>query len=228
MTETAIGYTRLSQQSDTSLERQERHIREYARERGFELVDVLSDGEGASGFDADERPAYREVVDRVREGDLAAVITNDKRRLTRDVDEAMRLLPEFRESDTELHTYQDGPLDLSDPIRAAIEIVSAAAAFEEKQQEIAKAREATRERVEDPDIDHGRPRFGMRYDESGTTQVPGENFDDVLEVLRLESKGLTYREIESITGVPSSTAQTIVQRREWYVERDKLSEAERR
>jgi len=222
MTKIAVGYRRVSQQSDTSLERQDRHIREYARDRGFELADVLSDGEGASGFETDERPAYQEVVERVREGDLEAVIVNDKRRLTRDVDEAMRLLPEFRETDTELHTYQDGPLDLSDPIQAAIEIVSAAAAYEEKRQEIEKAQEAVRERVEDPDVDHGRPRYGMRYSDDGRRQVPGENFDDVLEVLRLESKGLTYREIENITGVPSSTAQTIVERREWYVERDGL------
>lgn len=220
----AIGYTRLSQQSDTSIDRQERNIREYADDRGLELNEILSDGEGASGFDAEERPQYQRVVERVRAGDVDAVVVNDKRRLTRDVDEAMRLLPDFRESGTELHTVQDGPLDLSDPIRAAIEIVSAAAAYEEKRQEIEKSKEAVQERVNDPETDHGRPRFGMTYSEDGQRQVPGERFDDVLAILRLREQDYTLEEIAEAVGTSVPTVSRVLDRREWYIERDAARE----
>lgn len=220
----AIGYVRLSQESDTSIERQQRNIEAYADEHDLALEDIYSDGQRASGFDG-ERPEYEAVVETVRHGDIEAVIVNDKRRLTRDVDEAMRLIPDFRENGVELHTHQDGSLDLSDPIRAAIEIVSAAAAHEEKMAEIEKAREATRERVEDPDIDHGRPRFGMEYGPDGRRQVPGDRFEDALEVLELRKRGWTLHQIKQETGVAKSTAYRILENREFYEERARLESA---
>jgi len=219
MTELAIGYTRLSQQSDTSIDRQEDHIREAARRNDYDLVEIYSDGQGASGFETETRDDYQTVVERVRAGEVDAVLVNDKRRLTRDVDEAMRLLPDFRESNVELHTYQDGPLDLSDPIRAAIEIVSAAAAHEEKQQEIEKAREATQERVDDPDVDHGRPRFGMTYGPDGKRQVPGDEFDTVLDILRRHNREQSLNHIADVLDLPVSTVYRVTERREWYVSR---------
>jgi len=157
----------------------------------------------------------------VRAGDVAAVIVNDKRRLTRDVDEAMRLIPDFREAGVELHTCQAGSLDLSDPIRAAIEIVSAAAAHEEKMQEIEKARAATAERVADPDIDHGRPRFGMEYNAAGDRQVPGEEFETVCEILDRRRNGWTLQMISEDLGVAKSTAYRVLEKREWYQKRAK-------
>lgn len=219
-----IGYTRLSQQSDTSIDTQREAIQTYADEHGFELETIFDDGQDASGFDADDRPAYQHVKQRVREGDIDAVITRDKRRLARDVDEVMRLVPDFRENSVEYHTAMDGRLDLSDPIKAAIEIVSAAVAHEEKQQEIEKAIEATKDRVDDPTVDHGRPRFGMRYNEAGTKQVPGERFDDALEILQRRERGESLREIAEAVGCSSPTVQKVVERREWYVERSQLAE----
>jgi len=62
----AIGYTRLSQQSDTSIERQRSHIKEYADERGWQLATVYDDGERASGFDSN-REQYQRLRDRVRD-----------------------------------------------------------------------------------------------------------------------------------------------------------------
>jgi len=214
----AVGYIRLSQESDTSIERQRTNIESYADAHGLTLERLYSDGQRASGFDGD-RPEYEAVVERVRTGDVAAVIVNDKRRLTRDVDEAMRLIPDFREAGVELHTCQAGSLDLSDPIRAAIEIVSAAAAHEEKMQEIEKARTATAERVADPDIDHGRPRFGMEYNAAGDRQVPGEDFDTVCEILDRRRNGWTLQMISEDLDVAKSTAYRVLENRDWYRER---------
>lgn len=220
---TALGYTRLSQQSDLSIDRQKRNIRDYCDEHGHTLVELYDDGEQASGFDGD-RPEYQRLVEHVRSGEPDLVVLNDKRRIARDVDEVMRLVPDFRENGVELHTVRDGPLDLEDPLRAAIEIVSAAAAHEEKMEEIEKSIEAIREKQERGD-DLGRPRFGMRYDDSNPPQqVPAENFDTVLEILRADSRGMSLREIEDVTGVPHATVSRVLDRREWYVKRSQLAE----
>jgi DNA invertase Pin-like site-specific DNA recombinase len=213
----AVGYIRLSQESDTSIDRQRTNIETYADAHDLSLDQIYSDGQRASGFDGD-RPEYEAVVERVRAGDVAAVIVNDKRRLTRDVDEAMRLIPDFREAGVELHTCQAGSLDLSDPIRAAIEIVSAAAAHEEKMQEIEKARAATAERVADPDIDHGRPRFGMTYDDAGQRQVPGENFETVRRIFELRDDGATLADIAERLDMAIATVHRVAHARAWYRE----------
>jgi len=220
----AAGYVRLSQESDTSIDRQRKNIREYCDEHGLQLTQVYDDGQMASGFDS-ERPEYQYLVEALRAGEYDVVVLNDKRRIARDVDEVMRLVPDFRETGTELHTARDGALDLEDPLRAAIEIVSAAAAHEEKMEEIEKAVEAIREKQERGD-DLGRPRFGMSYDDSDPPQqVPGDRFDDVLEILRLQSRGRSYSEISEEVGVPKSTISNVINRREWYVDRSKLAES---
>lgn len=224
MSKTAVGYTRLSQTSDTSIDRQMHHIREYADEHGLELDRIYNDGEEASGFDTD-REQYQRLRERVVSGEVDAIVVNDKRRLARDVDEVMRLVPDLRQSSVELHTYQDGQLDLSDPMRAAIEILMAAAAHEEKMEEIEKAVEAIEEK-KDAGHDLGRPRFGMTYNDDGSRQVPGDEFDTVLEILRLRSDGATYQEIAEQVGVSVGTAHNVVDRREWYVERQKFGETE--
>jgi DNA invertase Pin-like site-specific DNA recombinase len=214
-----VGYTRLSQKSDTSIDRQKRHIREYADEQALELQRIYDDGESSSGFDTESREEYQKLRRRIETGDFDAVVLNDKRRLARDIDEVMRLIPDLRTTKTELHTYEDGLLDLSDPMRAAIEILQAAAAHEEKLKEIRRAIEAVDERVSDPDVDHGRPRFGMTYDESKKRQVPGEHFEDVKDILRLRGDRVPYRHIAEQVRASRETVRKVWERREWYRER---------
>lgn len=220
----ALGYTRLSQRSDLSIQNQTDHIQEYCEKEGFELVEILSDGEDASGFAPADLEAYQTLLTRVRAGEVDAVVVNAKRRLVRDENAVMRLIADIRASDTELHTYQSGQVDLSEPMSAAIEIMRAAASAEEKRKEIERSREVVRERMEDPEVDHGAPRFGMTYSEDGRRQVPGEEFDTVLEVIRLRDRGCSFPEIRDEVGVSLSTAWRVVQRREWYIERTKLEE----
>jgi len=223
MADTAVGYTRLSQQSDTSIDRQKQHIRAYADEHGFDVDRIYDDGQGASGFES-AREEYRELRDRVETTDeIDAIIVNDKRRLARDVDEVMRLIPDLRQNSTELHTCRDGQLDLSDAMRAAIEILQAAAAHEEKMEEIEKSIEAVEERLS-AGYDHGPPRFGMRYREDGQYQEPADNFEKVEKIWRLREDGCSYSEIEEETEVPSSTAQRVVENRDWYLEREQMAQ----
>lgn len=135
----AIGYTRLSQASDTSINRQKRHIREYADEHNLSLIRIYDDGERSSGFD-DSRREYHRVRDRIQEGELVAEIVNDKRRLALDFDETMRLVLDLREHDVDAHTYQEGRLDLSEPVQAAVKVLQAASEHEAKKKEIERER----------------------------------------------------------------------------------------
>lgn len=213
----AIGYTRLSQESDRSIDAQKANIREYASANDFELFEIYDDGERASGFETESREEYQRVRDRVADGTVTAVIVNDKRRLSRGFDETMRLILDCRQSGVEIHTYMDGQLDLEDPVGVAIELVQAASEAKAKKKEIERARDAVNERLERGD-DHGPPRTGMEYGPDGRQQQPGDDFEKVVKVLQL-AEDHTYEEIQRKTGVPTSTANRIVQHREWYEER---------
>jgi DNA invertase Pin-like site-specific DNA recombinase len=211
---TAIGYTRLSQDSDTSIDRQKRHIREYCERESIGLQGILNDGQYSSGFDTD-RSEYQQVRDRVRSGEIDAVVVNDRTRIGRDYDERMRFILDLREYDVELHTRK-GRVDLSNPTNVAVEGVHAAKDDEGKREEIEKAKEATEERLEQG-YDHGRPPFGLTFDEDGHYWVPGDDFDAALEVLEMRDDGASYRAIaEEIDEVGRESARGILQRREKY------------
>ena len=215
---TAVGYTRLSQQSDTTIDRQKSHIKEYAVELGFELEKIYDDGERSSGFDTSGREDYQKLRERITSDPPDAVIVSDKRRLARDVDEVMRLVPDLRTDDVEMHTWADGRFDLDDAMRVAIDILQAAAAHEEKMEEIEKAIEAVEER-QAAGYDHGRPRFGTEYDDGGEFQVPGDDFETIERIWELRDRGRSYSEIAEKTGVPRATAYRVVSDRDWYENR---------
>ena len=214
----AIGYTRLSQESDTSIGRQKRHIREYADENGLTLETIYDDGERSSGFD-ESREEYQQVRDRVQSGEIAAVVVNDKRRLARDFDETMRLVLDLREHDVEAHTFQEGQLDLSDPVQAAVEVLQAASEHEAKKKEIERAREAVQERI-DSGHDHGRPPTGFRFDEAGERWVPDREgrFEDVVEAIQMVEDGATYADVHEELGISPSTMSGVMDRKERYLQ----------
>jgi len=212
-----IGYTRLSQESDASIERQKRHIREYTDEHEMSLLQIYDDGERTSGWD-ESREEYQEVRDRVQSGEITAVIVNDKRRLARDFDATMRLILDLREHSVEVQTYQEGQLDLSDPVHAAVEVLQAASEHESKRKEIERAREAVQERIENG-YDHGRPPIGFQFDEAGQQWVPDREgrFEDVVEAIRMVERGASYREVEDELDIVPSTMSGIMGRKERYL-----------
>lgn len=214
----AVGYTRLSQESDTSIDRQKRHIRAYTDENALTLEAIYDDGERSSGFD-ESREEYQRVRERVQSGEIAAVIVNDKRRLARDFDETMRLVLDLREHDVEAHTFQEGRLDLSDPVQAAVEVLQAASEHEAKKKEIERAREAVQERLENG-YDHGRPPIGFRFDDAGERWVPDREgrFADVVEAINMVEDGATYRDVEEELGIAPSTMSGVMNRRDRYLQ----------
>jgi len=209
----AVGYTRLSQDSDTSIERQKRHIREYATDHGFDLVKIYNDGTHSSGFN-DGREAYQELRHVI--SDVDVVIVNDVRRLSRDFDQSMQLILDLRSNNVDLHSHQSGEVDLSDPVSAAVEVLQAGVEHEAKKKEIARSKESVKERLESG-FWHGRPPHGLQFDDDNQYLVGDEDtFDECLDVIRLHDQGFTFGEIEARTDVPSSTAQRVVKRKEMY------------
>jgi DNA invertase Pin-like site-specific DNA recombinase len=220
----AVAYVRLSQQSDRSIQRQREEVHTYAATQGYVLdeADVYDDGEGASGFD-DDRREFAELVARLQEGDVGAVIVPNLSRLSRDRRTRLRLLLDLDDAGVELHSIERGHIDLEAAYALAIEAMKAESDDRGKREEIERAKRETRRRVENPEIDHGRPPLGFRFDEAGERWVPNpEEFENALRAVTLLDRGSSLREVSRGTGIPKSTVARIRDRRERY-----LAEAER-
>lgn len=88
-----------------------------------------------------------------------------------------------------------------------------------KRREIQKSQKALDVREERGD-DHGRPPYGLQYDDDGRRWVPDREsgeFALALEVIRLREEGRSWREIADETGISRSTARGIYGRRERYL-----------
>lgn len=216
MTE-AVGYIRLSQDGK-SLERQQRDIEEYAAAEGLELVQVYNEGKGESGYDTD-RTEYKEMLADVEDDEISAVVVPNLSRLSRDRKQRLRLILDLDSSGVQLHSVELGrDVDLDNDWELVQQSIKATTDDVEKRKEIERSKRATKERMEEG-FDHGRPPYGLEFDDAGEYWVPGENYEDVLDILRLRNQGKTYAEISEEVGVPTSTASRVVSRKETYLER---------
>lgn len=222
----AWGYVRLSQSGrDASLEEQKEAIREYAREHELDLQTIANDGENTSGFDT-ERSYYQTLRGKIEAEELGAVVVRDRARLSRDFDERIRLVTLFRLTGVEYHVVEaGGHVDVSDVQTAGMECLHAMMDDMKKRQEIERARDATEERLE-AGLDHGRPKFGMTYDDAGEYQVPGEHFDTVRAVLEADDRGADPGEIARKTGLDVAKVRRVLEHREFYVARAARADVE--
>ena len=219
MTETVVGYARLSQQGQ-SLPEQRAAIRAYAGERGFELERIFDDGQQASGYSAD-REEYQAMLDRIETGDVDHVVVRDRSRLSRDSKERLRLLLDLDEMGVDVHVVEVGErVDLDDPYALTRESAQADADDAEKRKEAERGRVEAEQRAE-KGLPNGRPPFGLQYGPEKKRLVPdhdGDAFETALEVLDLRDDGVSYRAIGAQVGVSKDTARRIVDRREEYLQ----------
>lgn len=164
----------------------------------------------------DQNKRVTGAVERLRAGEYEYLVAWDDRRVCRD--EYLRVIQyACKQGGCELVYYGDvDEDDLTFDLKRRIE-------RDTKEEEIRKAKRAIQRKKERGD-DLGRPRFGMTYSDDGRRQVPGEEFDTVLDILQLHNDGRSYREIANETGVSTSTIGRVLDRREWYVERSRLAE----
>lgn len=212
----ALGYTRLSQTSDTSIPDQKEEIRNLAEQEGFNLVHIYDDGERSSGFD-NERPQYVEMVAHTDEEDVDAIIVRDTDRLSRDKKERVMLLFELESKDIDVWTTDSNqPVDFDDDEGFLLEVLRAYFDDVFKRREIEKAKRKIRQRIENGYY-HGRPPFGLQFDGENEQLIPdGEEFETAVDVIEVRDDGQTYAEITESVDIGQGTVYRIVERRELY------------
>lgn len=223
----ALAWIRKSKgkESDVGLEEQRELVRTLAVDLADE-VEILDLGvhTGFSTMTRDDPAGLLDQNERVQErvseleaGEYSHLVAWDDRRICRD--EYFSVIQYATEQgDAEIVYVGDvNEDDLTFDLKRRIE-------RDTKEEEIEKSQRAI-ERRKEQDYDHGRPRFGMTYDASGEYQVPGEEFDTVLEIFRLNNSGKSRREIADEVSVATSTVQNVIQRREWYIKREQMAEA---
>ena len=165
----------------------------------------------------DQNEHVQEYVGELEAGEYSHLVAWDDRRICRD--EYFSVVQyAAKQGDAEIIYVGDvNEDDLTFDLKRRIE-------RDTKEEEIEKSRRAI-ERRKEKGYDHGRPRFGMTYDDAGQYQVPGEDFDTVLEIFRYDRDGKSRREIAEAVKVPLGTVQNVLDRRDWYVEREKMTES---
>jgi len=223
----ALAWVRKSKgdESDVGLEEQRELVRSLANDVAddVELLDLgvhtgfstMTRDDPAGLLDQNER--VQERIAELEAGEYSYLVAWDDRRICRD--EYFSVIQyAATQGDAEIVYVGDvNEDDLTFDLKRRIE-------RDTKEEEIEKSRRAI-ERRKERGYDHGRPRFGMTYDAEGRYQVPGDDFDTVLEIFRYDRSGKSRREIAKGVDVPLGTVQNVLDRREWYVERENMAES---
>ena len=215
-TKVAIGYTRLSQKSDASIDDQKQEIRDLADEQGFELTRIYDDGELASGFDS-ERPEYLQMQADLEDGLADVLIVRGRDRLSRDKRERSMLMYDIEDWSVELWTTTErARIELNSDEAWLIEMIQAYIDDVAKKREIQRARTKIQQRV-DAGYHQGRPRYGTEFDEQREHLVPGDHFGDVITAIEMREAGESFRSIVEQTSITStSTLSRVLERKDWY------------
>ncbi len=182
-----IGYIRVSTeeqaQSGLGLEAQERLLRAYCEAKSILLDDLLVDA-GYSGKDLN-RPGIAELLRRVRERQVGAVITLKIDRLSRRVIDTLNIVETLRKHDTAIVFVQEAIDTTTAAGKAMLTVIAAFAEMErnyisERTRSALAAKKARGERL-------GNPAFGLLHGEERVRQVARE----------LRSQQLSLRAIAS-------------------------------
>ncbi|SDG13074.1 hypothetical protein SAMN04488067_11655 [Halorubrum xinjiangense] len=167
-------------------------------------------------LDQNERVQNR--VDELETGTYSHLVAWDDRRICRD--EYFSVIQyAAKQGNTEIVYVGDvNDDDLTFDLKRRIE-------RDTKEEEIKKSRRAI-ERRREKGYDHGRPRFGMTYDADGHYQIPGEDFEIVLEIFQYDRNGMSRREIAEEVDRPLGTVQNVLDRQQWYVKRSNIAESD--
>lgn len=192
---------------ETSLERQEEELIDFATKQGYEVSEVFRDQH--SGYDV-ERDGLLELLNYVKENDIKAVFVQDETRIGRG-NGRMAVLHMLQKTNTTVFTLQDkGMLNLNEMDSMLLEIL---ALVEEYQRKIHNAK-----------IKRGMKRAvsqGYHPEKNLKTRGNPEGRDrieiPVDEIVRLRNAGLTYEEITStLKGLGFNISKATVHRR--YIE----------
>ena len=227
-------YVRLSQESDTSIERQIEFCEEYAKQNDIEVDHIYNDGDHTSGYDSNEseRPKYHEMLQDAEGGEFDALIVKHGSRLGRNKKERIRRFFDLDDWHVEFHTVRRGYVDPDDEGDFLQELFSASRDHHGKWDEIQAAKEEIQRRVDDPDCYHGEPPRGLTFDENKRGLVVDDDereaFEAAMEVIHLRDEDETYTVIEMKTGVVRSRISRILNnQREWFLRAREIDDPSR-
>jgi len=213
----AWGYVRLSQESDRSLDQQKQEIRDYCQHNNLTLQTTRNEGANTSGFNPN-RDEYQLLRDKIKHNEIDAVVVRDRARLSRDFDDRLELLVDFRASGVEWHVVEaGGRLGVGDVQQAMFECLHAGMDHIKKMIEITRSKEATEERLE-RGCYQGTPPMGLRFAEDNChLEKDPEEWARLEEIVRRVRAGESYARVGDRVGVSASTVSRVVGRGlEWY------------
>ncbi|MGE7836489.1 YneB family resolvase-like protein [Viridibacillus arvi] len=203
----AILYCRVSTEKDTqdtSLERQEIELREFATSKGYEVAQVFTDRH--SGYDID-REGLLDLLECVKEYEQPALFVQDETRLGRG-NGRMAVLHLLQKTNTDIFTLSDaGQVRLNEMDAMLLEILAIVEEYQRKLHN-AKIRRGMRRAVQNgyrPEKnlkDRGNPEGRDRID------VPIE------QIILLRQKGMTFEEIsDTLKGLGFQVSKATIHRR---------------
>lgn len=217
---TTLIYARVSK-PEQNIGHQKENLWEYATDRldtPADEIDVLADKRTGTNTD---RSGYREMMERVRDGEVDAVVVRTVRRLGRSMREINENVREMIDDHgVGLYTMND-PLavepggDLTSHEELLLSVLAWAAQVEAeniRENTIAGLRAAE---AEGKWIGH--PPYGFTTDDDGYLQ-PNENFQNAIEAIEaVEDLGWSDRKAARHSGVPRRTIPNILDRKELYL-----------
>ncbi|MBO8176983.1 YneB family resolvase-like protein [Aeribacillus pallidus] len=202
----AILYCRVSTTKDTqetSLERQEEELRQLADKYGFHIKAVIKDQ--ASGYELD-RPGMMELLDRIKEGSIDAILIQDETRLGRGNAKIALLHVIMKEGVKVYSMSHQGELQLSESDSMVLQIVSMVEEYQRKIHNLKIKRGMKRA------VERGyRPEKNLPRHSSGgrdKKELP------IQEIVRLRQNDLTFEEIAAtLRGFGYDVSKATVHRR---------------
>ena len=207
---TTVAYVRVSteDQVDFSPAAQTKRCREFARLKDLGTITVLAD-EGWSGKNLD-RPAMRDLLQRVEDGDVGHVVIWRWDRLSRDQGDFATLVKLFNLHGVRVHSVNEGELDLGSASgRMQIGVHGVFAQYY-RDQIVENVRMGQRQAVE-----QGRwlNRAPTGYDMSGGWLVPNESAALIQRIFVLRAAGSSFPQISAEVGIGYSTVRHICENR---------------
>ncbi|RIJ63846.1 recombinase family protein [Rummeliibacillus sp. POC4] len=207
MNEKAVIYCRVSTEKetqDTSIERQEIELKSFAKEKGYEVVEVFTDRH--SGYDI-EREGLLDLLEYMKEYHIPTLFVQDETRLGRG-NGRMAVLHLLKKMNVDIFTLSDsGNLKLNEMDTMLLEILALVEEYQRKLHN-AKIRRGMRRAVENgyrPENnlkDRGNPEGRERID------APIE------QIVNLRQTGMTFEEITAtLKGLGFQISKATVHRR---------------
>lgn len=212
---TAVGYARVSTTSEsqeTSIPTQRDRIKSYCESKGWSFKKFFQD-KGSSGKDV-ERPGFNSLKSFLQDRDVDALIVTNLDRFSRNPRDVISEIDWLNEIGVDFVSI-DQSIDTSTTTGEMVMVLISYLNRMEREKTVEKI-EKSLEKKKEKGEPLGRPPFGLKYSEDKTSLVAGSNFDTALRTIELREQGKTLGEIERKTGVSSSTASRINQRKQLY------------